>query len=312
MRYTLGCLFAAFAIVASASIDAAAQTAPPTLESVTPLGAVRGTRVTLVIQGTNIADATRLIFSEAGFSTTITGIKELPVVKMPTPKGVVRTDAPIDDKARKYEVTAAVTIAADVPQAVHAFRIDTPLGVSNVLRFAVSALPEIARQEPNSPAEPQKVSLPAAIVGALDKPGAVDAYQFQARAGEEMVFQVVARPLGSRLDSVIRLLDSHGRVLAENNDFDLSRDSVLTWRFAEAGAYVLTIADVEHGGAKKGYAYRIYAGALPYVTSLFPLGVQRSATGTLTAAGVNLGSATSIKVAADRAPGADPSIPVPF
>ena len=310
MRYTLGCLFAAAAIVASAPIDAVAQTAPPTLESVAPMGAMRGTRVTLVIQGTNVSGATRLIFSEPGFSTSITSIKEVPIEKMKTPKGVVRTDAPIEDKARRYEVTAVVTIAADVSHAVHAFRIDTPLGVSNLLRFAVSALPEVAEQEPNSPAQPQKVALPAAIVGALDKPGDVDAYQFQAHAGEEMVFQVIARPLGSRLDSVIRLLDSRGRVLAENNDFDLSRDSLLTWRFAEAGAYVLTIEDLEHGGAKKGYAYRIYAGALPYVTSLFPLGVQRGAAGTLTAAGVNLGSATSIKVAADRAPLADPSIAV--
>src|SRR5262249_23273341 len=67
---------------------------------------------------------------------------------------------------------------------------------------------------------------------------------------------------------------------------------------------------VEHGGAKKGYPYRIYAGALPFVTSLFPLGVQRGATGTLTAAGVNLGRATSIKVAGDRAPVANISIPV--
>ena len=90
-----------------------------------------------------------------------------------------------------------------------------------------------------------------------------------------MVFQVVARPLGSRLDSVLRLRDARGTVIAENNDFDLSRDSVLTWRFAEPGAYTITIEDVEHGGGKNGFAYRIYAGALPFVTGTFPLGVAR-------------------------------------
>src|SRR5260370_220433 len=214
----------------------------------------------------------RLIFNEPGLSASIATIKELPIEKPEMAKGVVRTDAPIDDKAKKYEVTAVVTIAADVPHGVHAFRLDTPLGVSNLLRFAVSALPEVLEQEPNGPDAPQKVKLPAGIGGALGKAGDVDAYEFQARAGEEMLFQVVARPLGSRLDSVLRLLDAHGAVIAENNDFDLSRDSVLTWRFADAGTYVVTIEDVEHGGGKTGYAYRLYAGPLPSLSSVLPLG----------------------------------------
>ena len=288
------------ALVAAAPA-AVAQTAPPTLEKVSPTGAQRGTRVTLEIQGTNIAGATRLIFSEPGFSSNITAIVELPVDKPEMAKGVVRTDAPIDDKAKKYAVTVVVTVAADVPHGVHAFRLYTPLGVSNLLRFAVSSLPERGEQEPNGPDAPQKVTLPAALVGALATPGDVDAYEFHARAGEEMVFQVVARPLGSRLDSVLRLRDGHGSVIAENNDFDLSRDSVLTWRFADVGAYVLAIEDVEHGGGKNGFAYRIYAGALPFITSTFPLGVASGSVAAVTAAGVNLGSATSLSVRGDPA-----------
>ena len=69
------------------------------------------------------------------------------------------------------------------------------------------------------------------------------------------MFQLVARPLGSRLDSVLRLLDARGTVVAENNDVDLSRDSILTWRCADAGTYTVTVEDVEHGGGKAGYAY---------------------------------------------------------
>ena len=239
---------------------AVAQTAPPTLERVSPTGAQRGTRVTIEIQGSNIAGATRLIFSEPGFSASVTAIKEVPIEKPLMAKGVVRTDAPIDDKAKKYALTATVTIAPDVPHGVHAFRLDTPLGVSNLLRFAVSALPELPEQEPNGRRAPQKVTLPAALVGALATAGDVDAYEFHARAGEEIVFHVVARPLGSRLDSVIRVRDAQGKTIAENNDFDLARDSILTWRFADAGKYVLTMEDIEHGGAKNGFAYRIYAG----------------------------------------------------
>lgn len=311
MRYRLTPVVALLLAMLVVDTSAArAQTAPPTLEKVSPTGAERGTRVTLVIEGTNIDGATRVIFSEPGFSTTITGIKELPIETPEMAKDVVRTDAPIDDKAKKYQATAVVTIAADVPHGVHAFRLLTPLGVSNTLRFAVSALPEIQEREPGGADAPLKVTLPAALVGTLGAPGDVDAYQFTARAGEEMVFQVVARPLGSRLDSVVRLLDAHGRVVAENNDFDASRDSVLTWTCAETGTYVVTIEDVEHGGGKTGYAYRLYAGALPYVTSMFPLGVRRGETGALALAGVNLGSATSLTVKGDSARPGSATMPV--
>ena len=68
------------------------------------------------------------------------------------------------------------------------------LAVSNLLRFAVSSLVEIAEREPNEPGAAQKVTLPATLVGTLGTAGDVDAYEFRARAGEEMVFQVVARP----------------------------------------------------------------------------------------------------------------------
>jgi hypothetical protein len=265
-----------FALVIAIAILAAVpsafgQTAPPTLERVSPTGAQRGTRATVTIQGSNIDGATRIIFSEPGFSASISTIKELPIEKPEMAKGVVRTDAPIDDKAKKYELTAVVTIAPDVPHGVHTFRLHTPLGVSNLLRFAVSALPEVDDLEPNDPAAPQNVKLPAGISGALAKAGDVDAYRFQARAGEEMVFQLVARPLGSRLDSVVRIVDARGALIAENNDVDLSRDSLLTWRFAESGAYTVTVEDVEHGGGKTGYAYWLYAGAAPQLASLFSL-----------------------------------------
>jgi hypothetical protein len=304
---TVSVLCAVFLAAASLS---GAQTAPPTLEKVKPSGAERGTRVTVTIEGTNIAGATRLIFSEPGFSSEITAITEVPIEKPEVPKGVVRTDAPIEDKAREYELTALVTIRPDVPHGVHTFRLDTPLGVSNLLRFAVSSLPETAEREPNGPDAPQKVTLPAALVGALQTVGDIDTYEFRARAGEDMVFQVVARPLGSRIDSVLRLLDSRGQAVAEDNDVDLSRDSVLTWHFTEAGTYRLTIEDVEHGGGKEGYAYRIYAGALPYITSTFPLGIPAEKGGSITAAGVNLGGVKAIDLTADPSARIGATLPI--
>lgn len=294
MRHPIRVVLTIALVTASGQVWA--QTAPPTLQKVTPTGAARGTQVTVTIVGTNIGDATRLIFSEPGVSSRITSVKEVPIQKMVVPKGVVRTDAPIDDKARKFELDAVVTIAKDVPHGIHGFRLHTPLGVSNQLRFAVSALAETKEDEPNDPATPQAVTLPAALVGALGTAGDVDAYRFTARAGDEMVFQVVARPLGARLDSVIRLLDASGKLVAENNDIDLTRDSALTWRFADAGTYSIAIEDVEHGGGAEGFGYRIYAGVVPYMTGVFPLGVQAGAAADVTVSGVNL-RADSVRIA---------------
>jgi hypothetical protein len=287
---TLKTILIAGLIIGAAGRELPAQTAPPTLQKLTPTGAQRGTQVTLAITGTNIGDATRLIFSEPGFASKITAVKEVAIEQMAVPKGVVRTDAPIEDKARKFELTAVVTIAKDVPHGVHGFRLHTPLGVSNQLRFAVSSLAETKEDEPNDAAKPQTVTLPAALVGALSTPGDVDAYRFKARTGDEMVFQVVARPLGARLDSVVRLLDASGKQVAENNDLDLNRDSVLTWKFTNAGTYSISIEDLEHGGGTEGFGYRIYAGALPYLTSVFPLNVPSGASGDVAVTGVNLGT----------------------
>lgn len=290
MDQTLKTILIAGLIIGAAGRELPAQTAPPTLQKLTPTGAQRGTQVTLAITGTNIGDATRLIFSEPGFASKITAVKEVAIEQMAVPKGVVRTDAPIEDKARKFELTAVVTIAKDVPHGVHGFRLHTPLGVSNQLRFAVSSLAETKEDEPNDAAKPQTVTLPAALVGALSTPGDVDAYRFKARTGDEMVFQVVARPLGARLDSVVRLLDASGKQVAENNDLDLNRDSVLTWKFTNAGTYSISIEDLEHGGGTEGFGYRIYAGALPYLTSVFPLNVPSGASGDVAVTGVNLGT----------------------
>jgi hypothetical protein len=303
MRHRIPIVFAIALVTGASSLWA--QTAPPTLQKVTPTGAQRGTQVTLTIVGTNIGDATRLIFSEPGLSSRITSVKEVPIQKMVVPKGVVRTDAPIDDKARKFELE----IAKDVPHGIHGFRLHTPLGVSNQLRFAVSSLAETKEDEPNDPVTPQAVTLPAALVGALATAGDVDAYRFTARAGDEMIFQVVARPLGARLDSVVRLLDASGKLVAENNDIDLNRDSALTWKFADAGTYSIAIEDVEHGGGTEGFGYRIYAGALPYLTAVFPLGVQAGAAADVAVSGVNL-RGDSVRVAGRPAYSGGRMVPV--
>lgn len=271
---------------------AIAQTAPPTLETVVPTGGQRGSQARVTLEGTNIGAITGLVFNQAGLSARILHIQEVPIKKEALPKGVVRTDAPIEDKARKFSVDAIVNIAPTVPTGIYACRARTPLGVSNLLPFAVGPFPEVVEK---GTAVPLIVRLPATLVGALGVPGETDTYEFDAPAGETLVFAVLARPLGSQMDTLLRLADSRGRVVAENNDFDGNRDSLLTHRFARAGRYRLMVTDVERGSGENHH-YRVYAGRFPYITHVFPLGVRRGAIAEVVVGGPNIPAGQKVAV----------------
>jgi hypothetical protein len=288
---------------------ASGQTAPPTLLSVEPAGAQRGRQVMLTVTGTNIDGISRLIFSEPGLKARISGIKEVPMPKKVVPKGVVVTSAPIEDKARRYKATVLLTMAPAVAQGVHFFRAQTPLGVSNLLPFAVGSLPEVSEQQPDSTGAPQKVSLPATIVGALSQAGDVDAFQFQAKSGDEIVFQTVARSVNSQLDAVLRLTDSQGRAVAESNAFETAREPILAYRVSLGGTYTLSIEDAEHRGGKN-YYYRIHSGALPYLTDVFPLGVQRGTAAEISIRGFNLGKTQTLKFTGKEEATSGKTIPI--
>jgi hypothetical protein len=295
-------------LLACTATVALAQTAPPTLQTVMPTGAQRGSQARVTIEGTNIGALTGLVFNQSGLSAVILGVQEVPIKKEVLPKGVVRTDAPIEDKARKFSVSALVKVAPTVPPGIYAFRVRTPLGVSNLLAFAVGPFPEVMEkgEEKTSVA---MVSLPATLVGALGSPGEIDTYEFDARAGEELVFAVLARPLGSQMDSLLRLADSRGRVVAENNDFDGNRDSLLTHRFARRGRYRLMVTDAERGSGENHH-YRVYAGRFPYITHVFPLGVRRGATAAVVVSGPNVPAGQKVTVRGEPLMAYSKTVPV--
>jgi hypothetical protein len=139
--------------------------------------------------------------------------------------------------------------------------------ISNIVPFAVDALPECLEKEPNNdPAGAQQVALPIIVNGRIDKPGDWDVFRFEGRQGQEIVADVDARKLDSPLDSVLKLTDADGRQLAFNDDYGdkgtgLSThhaDSYLTAVFPANGTYYLYLGDAQHkGGPEYGYRLRI-------------------------------------------------------
>ena len=64
------------------------------------------------------------------------------------------------------------------------------------------------------------MKLPVIINGRIDRPDDWDVFQFAGRAGETIVAEVTARRLDSPLDSVLKLTDAAGKVLAFNDDHE--------------------------------------------------------------------------------------------
>ena len=281
--------------------SAGEPTIPPELTAVSPHGLERGLTKTFVLEGRNLANVHAVLFDAPGISAKVTDIVEVPE-KITGPRINVDLAAQVP-LGKKQTARMEVTVTKDAKPGLHWFRIQTPLGTSNVEPMEISALPELdpsADQEQMSGKDGQNttafpVSLPATLVGTLAWPGATHRYTFEGTAGKEMVFQVVASAIGSKLRSELALLDSSGRTLARSGEYSREPDAVLTYKLPGSGSYTLVLSDREEGGGADRY-YRLRAGALPYVSSVFPLGVRAGDPAEVDVRGANLGDIHEVKV----------------
>jgi hypothetical protein len=269
---------------------------PPSLAKIWPVGMERGTTATFTLDGRNLSGAKAVIFDAPGITAKISQITDLPEEK-PTGKFSTAAAVPL---AKKQSALLEITVANDVPPDVYRFRVQTPLGTTNMVPLAIGSLPEVKKSEKsgNAPLS-QPVALPATMVGTIAAPGDKDRYEFDGKTGEDVVFEVVASKLGSRLESLLALSDSSGRLLAEAGRHDNSPDATLTYRLPQDGKYTLTISDREGSGGEGDY-YRVDAGALPYITSYFPLGVPAGETTVVAVEGVNLEGIRELKIDAPK------------
>ncbi len=142
---------------------------------------------------------------------------------------------------------------------------DTAGNISNRLTFAVDAGVERSEQEPNDLiSSAQAVTLPLIVNGGIDKPGDTDIFSCAGHAGDEIVAEVMARRLGSPLDSVLKITDAEGKALALNDDHEdvgsglttHHADSYLRLKLPADGVYYIHVADTQHKGGP-GYPYRL-------------------------------------------------------
>ena len=135
--------------------------------------------------------------------------------------------------------------------------------------FAVDPLPECFKQEPNNTLDTaQLIKLPIIVNGRIAQPRSWDVFRFEGRAGQIIVAEVRARRLGSPLDSVLKLTDANGKILAYNDDWEDKGEGLLT-QHADSmiqvtlpanGTYYVYLGDAQ-SQASSAHAYRLRVSA---------------------------------------------------
>src|SRR5205823_1323957 len=107
----------------------------------------------------------------------------------------VKAELAKDVEARLGEIGVIVTTPNDLPRGAYELSAVSPNGESARIKLHVDDLPQIYLSGTN---EIHTVgALPAAFWGVHEKSGAVDQFDFDAKAGQTLVFDVAARTLGS-------------------------------------------------------------------------------------------------------------------
>jgi Bacterial pre-peptidase C-terminal domain len=204
-------------------------------------------------------------------------IGELPFVTSIFPLGG-RVDTPVTVEMKGWNLPATRLSppTKDVEPGIYPIGVRKEGVYSNRVLFHLDTLPECLEREPNNtPATAQKVTLPIIINGRIDVPGDWDVFQFEGHAGETIAAEVYARRLDSPLDSVLKLTDASGKMLAYNDDNNSDTidklhdvdwgvnthhaDSYIRYTLPANGTYYLHIGDAQRAGGEE-YAYRLRIG----------------------------------------------------
>ncbi len=216
-----------------------ASAANPTFSGIRPWGAQRGTEVEVTLTGARLEDAEELLLYYPGIKVT-----SFEVVK--------------------NQVKAKLAIAADCRLGIHAMRLRTRSGVTDLRTFNVGALKEVSETEPNSEfGAPQKIEMNVTVNGVVQSED-VDYFLVEAKKGQRITAEVEGIRLGNTFfDPYVAIMDM-GR-------FELSAadDTALVWQDGVAsilapsdGTYVIQLRETAFGGSG-ACTYRLHIGDFP-------------------------------------------------
>lgn len=148
----------------------------------------------------------------AGFDYRLS-VGPLPVITGVFPPGL-RAGSSAELAVRGVNLQGAAAVRVDAAAAKPGARLPVTLKLPDGRSVSgpsalVGEFPEVVAA--GDPAEPTAMSVPGTANGVLDRPGAARLFRFEARRGRPLIVEIDAERLGSRLDSVIEILDTAGR-----------------------------------------------------------------------------------------------------
>jgi hypothetical protein len=238
-----------FTLASALVLGGAALAASPSLGSVQPRGAQRGTDAVFTLSGGNLADAQEVVFYSPGLT-----VAKLEVVN-------------------PNQVKATVKIAPDARLGEHALRVRTATGVTELRTLWVGALPVVDEKEPNSDfAAPQKIPLNVTVHGVADNED-VDYYAVEAKKGQRISVEIEGMRLATTFfDPYIAILDAKRFELATSDDTPLfKQDGCLSIVAPADGTYTVMVRETSYQG-NGACQYRLHVGTFPRPTAVLPAG----------------------------------------
>ncbi|MEO6034735.1 MAG: hypothetical protein ABIQ35_05730 [Verrucomicrobiota bacterium] len=283
MKTILICLFVIALCVVQSTLIAApkkpkmAKPKPvgdkPDVSRLEPRGIQRGIETKIKLIGTNLVGVSEVKFSNEKLHGEI-----------------------LEDEEKPTEAWITVTTPSDLTRGGYEFSLKNEKGESAKVKLYVDDLPQVLE----IPAESisKLPSLPVTFWGALNPTADSDDVEFQAKAGQTLVFDFAAKSIGSKANAMLSLFDAKGNLLASNNDFD-EGDPLLSYKFVHAGIYRMHISDETLGGSDDHF-YRLSVGEFPEVVGIFPLSVTTNAEAEVELVGLNLPPNSRAKFKADK------------
>jgi len=245
------CLF----LIVTALASTAAVAGDPQINNITPFGVQRGTEATFTITGTGLSTTKEILFYEPGFT-----IKEIVTAKDK------------DDSAK-----VRIAVSPDVQVGVHALRLRSLGGVSNLRVLTVGNLPEVAEVEPNTNFKlAQVVGVNVTVSGVIQTED-IDHFAVDLKKGDRLNVELEGLRLANTssaafFDPVLSILDEDTKQLVRSDDAPLlQQDCFCSLIAPHDGRYVVQIRDVAYGGGATSN-YRLHIGTFPRPTAAFPPG----------------------------------------
>lgn len=204
------------------------------------------------------------------------------------------------EKDSADQLKLKVTAEANTALGPREFRIAAANGASTCGQLLVVDGPVVVEQaEPHATRDKaQAIAIGQTISGQLTAKEQVDVYKLTASAGQSVTFAMHCfrffykrHNQFDQLDPILVISDATGRELSSNDDFAFA-DSLVNYKFEQAGDYFVTVRDVDFNGTAS-FTYVLQTTDRPFVTAAFPMAVSPSGPLSFQVAGYNLATPTA-------------------